>query len=299
MIINNECTSVSRKQMHNSLKLFLFKSFKMGNCLSSDSTIASVQLNDVNDKPQINIAEEDDEYSKSIASPKYGITSPKARFARRTSAHQGVMSSIAMKFPQIRRSFQECKHVFEKHAEDESKQYITKDKLKPVLVELGARRESLTTESLENIIHREDKIDFKQFLTAAAVCCFLKADPEKENAYFLTIRKGFEAAQLAFTRIDKDGSGRIDFGELRAAFLAMREDDMIMERLKELDFNGDKHIEFPEFLYGLCAWVGMDDDDTDDNYNELVLDNIPMSPIADAQSMENPQEHITDDAEGS
>ena len=33
------------------------------------------------------------------------------------------------------------------------------------------------------------------------------------------------------------------------------------ERLKELDFNEDQEIEFPEFVYGITAWVGMDPDE--------------------------------------
>ena len=33
------------------------------------------------------------------------------------------------------------------------------------------------------------------------------------------------------------------------------------ERLKELDFNKDQEIEFPEFVYGITAWVGMDPDE--------------------------------------
>ena len=223
------------------------------------------------------------EFSKSLAGPGNGLTSPKARFARRTSAHKGVMSSIAMKFPHIRRSFQACKKVFEKYAITSCNKneisYITKDKVSIVLIELGARKESLTNENINDIIktanlNGDDNIDFKEFLIAAAVGCFLKANPEQESQYFLQIRKGFEAAQLAFGKIDKDNSGQIDFEELKSAFLAMKEDDLIMERLKELDFNGDKTIEFPEFVWGLSAWVGMDSldiDNDDDDISQLDI----------------------------
>ena len=82
-------------------------------------------------------------------------------------------------------------------------------------------------------------------------------------------------AKEAFAKIDKDGSGQIDFVELKEAFVSMKEDDLIIERLKELDFNGDKEIEFPEFVWGLCAWVGMDEDledEEDANIDELKLD---------------------------
>lgn len=233
----------------------------MGNCLGNNPEETSISFKD-------DYKAETSEFSKSLADPETGpMSSPKARFARRTSAHKGVMSSIAMKFPHIRRSFQACKTVFEKYAknQDENTSYITKDQLESCLIELGARKESLTTESIHDIIQTsnldgDERIDFKEFLIAAAVGCFLKADPANENECFLTIRKGFEAVQLAFGKIDIDDSGQIDFIELKEAFLAMKEDDLIMERLKELDFNGDETIEFPEFVWGLSAWVGMDED---------------------------------------
>ncbi len=56
----------------------------------------------------------------------------------------------------------------------------------------------------------------------------------------------------------------------------MKEDDLIMERLRELDFNGDKSIEFPEFVWGLSAWVGMDED-----LEEEEASNLPLIPQDD------------------
>jgi len=244
------------------------------------------------------------EYSKSLASPNSnGLTSPKQRFARRTSAHKGVMSSIAMKFPHIKRSFVACKEVFERYAESEPAT-IPKSMVTEVLVELGARPEALSKGSVEQIIATsnldgDEVIDFKEFLIAAAVGCFLRADPVTDDLSprFLSIRKGFEAAKEAFGKIDKDGSGEIEFQELKEAFLAMKEDELIMERLKELDFNGDKSIEFPEFVWGLSAWVGMDedlDDEAEDGRTPPVaIDNVENDEFQldrppPAQKMEDP-----------
>lgn len=33
-----------------------------------------------------------------------------------------------------------------------------------------------------------------------------------------------------------------------------------------MDFNGDQAIEFPEFVWGLTSWVGIDADGADDEY---------------------------------
>ncbi len=156
-----------------------------------------------------------EEYSKSLASPGNGLTSPKQRFARRTSAHKGVMSSIAMKFPHIKRSFMACKRVFEQHA-DRDTNTIPKSQVITVLIELGADPESFTKGSVEEIVQKanldgDDVIDFKEFLIAAAVGCFLRADPSTTelSPCFLSIRKGFEAAKEAFGKSTKTGRGRL------------------------------------------------------------------------------------------
>lgn len=249
------------------------------------------------------------EYSKSLASPGNGLTSPKQRFARRTSAHKGVMSSIAMKFPHIKRSFVACKRVFELHADRETNT-IPKSKVTEVLVELGANPDSLSQESVDHIIQKanldqNEVIDFKEFLIAAAVGCFLRADPNTEQLTpcFLSIRKGFEAAKEAFGKIDKDGSGEIEFQELKEAFLAMKEDDLILERLRELDFNGDKSIEFPEFVWGLSAWVGMDEDLDDEEEEEMesfILDQPPTELVKEEQkvNVEEEQKKKGEEVEG-
>merc|ERR1719495_1067901 len=187
------------------------------------------------------------------------------------------MSSIAIKFPHIKASFLACKDVFEKYCDPETKE-LPKEKVAEGLMQMGARRESLNEERVSSIIEtanldKDDTIDFKEVLIAAAVGCFLRANPEMECPQFLRIRKGFEVAKEAFGKIDKDGGGSIDFVELKEAFVSMKEDDLIMERLKELDFNGDKEIEFPEFVYGLCAWVGMDEEaDEDMKIDDYKLD---------------------------
>lgn len=247
----------------------------MGNlCASADKLDRTVTL-----RPAELGNVDSEEYSKSLASPGNGLTSPKQRFARRTSAHKGVMSSIAMKFPHIKRSFMACKRVFEQHSDPDTNT-IPKAEVITVLIELGADPESFTMGSVEEIVQKanldgDDVIDFKEFLIAAAVGCFLRADPATTqlSPCFLSIRKGFEAAKEAFGKIDKDGSGEIEFQELKEAFLAMKEDDLIMERLRELDFNGDKSIEFPEFVWGLSAWVGMDED-----LDEEEASNLPLLP---------------------
>jgi len=121
----------------------------------------------------------------------------------------------------------------------------------------------------------------------------LKFDPNEQSTEFGTIRKGFDVAKEAFTKIDKDGRGKIEFEELKIAFLSMKEDDLIYERLRELDIHGNKSIEFPDFVWGISAWVGMEDEYNDDNISDINLaahtsrsSNLSGAMITDSNDIE-------------
>ncbi|ETO30623.1 hypothetical protein RFI_06494, partial [Reticulomyxa filosa] len=174
------------------------------------------------------------------------------------------------------------------HAGD--KKWIPKSSVKPILIELGAKEADLTDEVINEIIKTsnldgDEKIEFKEFLIACAVGLFLKTSGENQSPQFQEIQDGFLVVRQAFDKIDEDKSEEIDFEELRGAFLSMRQDDLINERLKELDFNGDKTIEFPEFVYGLCAWVGMSGEDDDE-----IADPETLSPQVNNKSFDMKEE---------
>jgi len=204
-----------------------------------------------------------------------GDTKSRKRLKRISSAHSGVMQAVAMKFCHIKRSFLVCRTAFDKYANNLN--VISKVNVKSILLELGGKPEILTDEEIERIVkvsntnNRDDKMNFRTFLIAIAIGYFLKFDPNEQSNEFVTIRKGFDVAKEAFGKINTDGSGKISFEELKTAFLSMREDDLIQERLRELGFNGSKEIEFPDFVYGISAWVGMDDDD--DNASDQNFQN--------------------------
>ncbi|ETO28388.1 hypothetical protein RFI_08743 [Reticulomyxa filosa] len=187
-------------------------------------------------------------------------------------------------------SFRAIQEIFNKHAGD--KKWVPKSLVKPILIELGAKEEELTEEVVNEIIQTsnldgDDKIEFKELLIASAVGLFLKKSGESQTQKFQEIREGFLVVRQAFDKIDKDKSGEIDFNELKGAFLSMKQDDLINERLKELDFNGDKTIEFPEFVYGLCTWVGMDDGDDDDNEEESLSPQVNNKEFDAEEDPEN------------
>jgi len=212
----------------------------------------------------------------------------KEKHKRRHTASKG-MARLAMKFPKIRHSFRECKKVFD--AKVGAKDGLSKSEMKSLLIELGADSEHLTETEITRIfktanLDGDNDIDFKEFLIAAAVGCFLNEDidHEQQSEDFKQIRNGFLVAREAFDFIDKDGGGSIDFEELRMAFSSMKQDDAtVRERLKELDFNEDKDISFPEFVYGITAWVGMDPDE-DGYIVDTTGDENARLNVGDAQT---------------
>lgn len=172
-------------------------------------------------------------------SDKGGDKNKKTEHSRRNTSTKG-MTRLTMKFPHIRYSFKECKKVFNsvcvKDGNDGGDHggYITKAQVRPLLVELGAKSSELTDEEIDRIVTTanldgDDKIDFKEFLIAAAIGCFLsdKIDQETQSNEFKKIRKGFDVAKEAFDYIDDDNSGEIDFEELKKAFSAMKHDDLV------------------------------------------------------------------------
>ena len=110
--------------------------------------------------------------------------------------------------------------------------WVAKASIKPILVELGAKESTLTDEMIDKLINTanldgDDKIDFKEFLIAAAIGLFLPADEAGKSEAFLKVKQGFMVVKETFDAIDEDGSGQIDYDELKSAFLTMRSDELV------------------------------------------------------------------------
>ena len=238
----------------------------MGSCCGNDSDSKPISQSKSSPTTQsIGLSGTDDEKSQN--------SEKKALHSRRNTSSKGI-TRLTMKFPHIRYSFKECKKVFN-GGSDSERESVPLSEVKPLLISLGADESQLSDDEIARIVATanldgDDNIDFKEFLIAAAIGCFLKAENEaNSDPNFAKIRKGFLVAKEAFSFIDEDGSGEIDFDELKMAFSSMKyNDDLIEERFKELDFDGDKTIEFPEFVWGIAAWVGMDEDDSFDNFDD-------------------------------
>jgi len=76
------------------------------------------------------------------------------------------------------------------------------------------------------------------------------------------IHKGFKVVADMFGAIDTDGSGEITLDEMQQNFagLGLGDQGIYETRMKEMDFNNDKEIEYAEFCVGISVWVGFVDE---------------------------------------
>lgn len=174
------------------------------------------------------------------------------------------MTQLAItKFPHIRKAFDLIQEEWTKFSEGKEK-VITRESLGDALTAIC--KKDFTDEEVSKLFDESDldhskTIAFREFLIAVSIGYFINV--ESEDAQVLNIQKGILATKDAFDMIDTDGGGAIDHKELKEAlFDSIGSDAEILEqRFKELDFNHDSSIEFPEFVYTLISWVGCMDDE--------------------------------------
>jgi Ca2+-binding EF-hand superfamily protein len=201
----------------------------------------------------------------------------------RKASHRGMINQLALQFPTVRRSFMAVKDAFEqfmgsKFGKDKSKHKIHLTKLGAILTHIADGKQ-FSDDEVRRLFNLADldgskTIEFREFLICVAMGYFLKGqDDSTATQNFKDKAKGFKVVEKAFKDMDDDGSNTVDAEELKKALFATAfksESEVLEARFKELDFNGDGDVSFPEFLYGFAQWVGFGDDgdEEDDGKDE-------------------------------
>lgn len=200
------------------------------------------------------------------------------------ASNVGPMNKYILKFQFVEKTYKTVEKAFVSHLSATEKNRPAKERmhrsvelqeLQALFNEMGYP--TLTDEQIQETFHLSDldknkKIEFKEFLIASGLCCYLVADQQpdyKPNddglaAKWASITKGFKICRQMFNDIDADKGGTIDAEEFEAAFITLdptRNKDHVKKRMKELDFNDDAQISLEEFIYGLSAWIGFADDE--------------------------------------
>lgn len=229
---------------------------------------------------------------------------PKSGFKRQTS-QTSLISSLAIKFPVIRKS---CKELYDAFSQccDEQKIVgagIHLEQMESVLKALCPLRE-FSKEEIEDIFKRghiesaPSYITFREFVVSVAVGYFLdeatEASIPEGDALdeFVKIQKGFKIVKKIFTAMDLDDNGSIDVEELKKSLFATSSsetnDEVLEERFKELDLNHDNEIEFKEFLWGITHWIGIVSSEEDENsYNAEGVNGNVAGGVDDTSNNDN------------
>ncbi|KAI5069351.1 hypothetical protein GOP47_0015652 [Adiantum capillus-veneris] len=219
--------------------------------------------------------------SRSVKQPK--LNTPSSIEARMVNAMRErgaagkspikAFNSIIMKFPKIDACFEKVRVTFRKFDKDGSGT-IDLEELKECFRQL---RVSFTDEEVKAFHQESDMdsskgVDFKEFIVVLALVYLLgksNVGPSKSRIGLPELEATFDTIVDAYLFFDKDGDGYVSKAEIIAAtseFSGKRSNDQIgIKRFEEMDWDKDGLITFKEFLFAFTNWVGVKDDEEDED----------------------------------
>jgi len=272
----------------------------MGHCFSRDTVPATSNCSPgkiLQKKSRISDA-------NSLPSSESHLTEPteedlaKPATRGRYVSHDGVLSTVALKFPRIRKSFHTLSAAFKEYAGDRCHMNKT-EFLDCVNNYLGIPKEKLVihppVEIFEEYKTNEDNIELREFIIGV-VCTWVYQDEIGKAVSIQVLRKtiseankasemtaviaeglqpdpsqqaemarrwskisyGFLVVKSAFRAIDVDSNDVIDFEEFKNALNC---EMAAQQRIDECDINMSGDVTLSEFVYGFAFWCGADTDD--------------------------------------
>ena len=103
------------------------------------------------------------------------------------------------------------------------------------------------------------KLSFHEFLVFLCVGYLLNKLPEIEG-----FGAAFTTAVDAFDVFDVANQGVIVLSEVRATLKEIGTPETLVSRMAEMDKDGNGYVVFPEFLMAFCDWVGVDENEDED-----------------------------------
>ena len=168
---------------------------------------------------------------------------------------------IQLQFPKVAKVFQTVKGVFEEIDADKSGT-IEMSEMTTALGKMGAE---VTAEEVGAIFAASDedgneKLSFQEFLVFLCLGHLLEKLPETPG-----FGEAFKVAVDAFDVFDVANQGVIVLSEVRATLKDAGTPETLVARMTEMDKDGNGYVIFPEFLMAFCDWVGVEDEDDDDD----------------------------------
>jgi len=201
------------------------------------------------------------------------------------------IDKFLLKFPRISKAFIELKNSFKTHGTETTEEPSTPSSTNKVHLSvspenLGALLECLgitaTEEDAVNKLFESSDFDgnklieFRECLIAVGLA-ILKSEQyhvelNKKNKSYKVLKSGYQVIQDMWDCIVPTGEQYIEYNDLAQVFgiterQLEHDPEFVVRRMKELDFDTNAEVEFHEFIYGVAAWVGFEDDDEEDEEN--------------------------------
>ncbi|KAK7825324.1 putative calcium-binding protein cml21 [Quercus suber] len=163
-------------------------------------------------------------------------------------------NSIILKFPKIDESLRNCKVIFKQFEEEINDLFQACD------------------------INEDKGIDFNEFIVLLCLVYLLKDDAAtlraKERVGMPDLEATFETLVDAFVFLDKNKDGYVSKSEMVQAINETTSGEgsgqIAMKRFEEMDWDKNGMVNFKEFLFAFTGWVGIDDNEDEEEGGEKV-----------------------------
>ncbi|XP_020276956.1 probable calcium-binding protein CML21 isoform X2 [Asparagus officinalis] len=183
-------------------------------------------------------------------------------------------NSIILKFPKIDESLRKCKTIFQEFDED-SNGTIDKQELHHCFKKLEINfSEDETDDLFEACDMNEDMgINFNEFIVLICLVYLLKEPSAAQEMGFPDLQATFETLVNTFVFLDKNRDGYVSRTEMVQAINETTTGErssgrIAMKRFEEMDWDKNGTVTFKEFLFAFTRWVGIDENEDDDEDEE-------------------------------
>uniref|UniRef100_A0A1J3J5V9 Putative calcium-binding protein CML21 n=1 Tax=Noccaea caerulescens TaxID=107243 RepID=A0A1J3J5V9_NOCCA len=184
-------------------------------------------------------------------------------------------NSIVLKFPKIDDGLRNCKVIFQEFDED-SNGSIDHSELKNCLrkLEISFEEDEITDLFKACDINEDMGITFTEFIVLLCLVYLLKDDSSTlQKQWRLGMPKlepTFETLVDTFVFLDENKDGYVSREEMVRAIDESGERSsgrIAMKRFEEMDWDKNGMVNFKEFLFAFTQWVGIDENEEDDDDN--------------------------------
>jgi len=194
----------------------------------------------------------------------------------KTKSKQRIQKYL-IKLPKINNAFQAIQKSFSNYIENFSalnvnSQSIQAENLVELLSECGI---NVSFEEAQNLFTNADfdaseSIEIKEFLIVVGLA-YTNSNEDTVNQeceLYATLSQGYDIIQQMWHAIDEEQTGVLTRQSIGDAFGFTEEE--VGRMMHTLDFDGNGEIDYPEFIFGITAWVGVEEDEEEEAMEQNI-----------------------------